>query len=130
MPKKTIYDIRGVLTHISEARTGTTRKEEPYAARTLFLNPQDGGTPIGFDFYRQANDTVWVLDNFKFQEDDLVQIEFTIQGGEFKTRNGNLMPNNKLRVWKIASLNQNGRVTAKKHQQPQDESDDEQDVPF
>jgi len=91
MPKKTIYDIRGVLTHISEARTGTTRKEEPYAARTLFLDPQ---------------------------------------GGEFKTRNGNLMPNNKLRVWKIASLNQNGRVTAKKHQQPQDESDDEQDVPF
>ena len=130
MPKKTIYEMSGVLVDEGEVRTGTTRKEEPYAARTIFVDLQDGGEPLGLDYYRQGEQAVWVDSNFKFTKDDLVRVEFTIAGDVFVTDKGYKIPKTKLRVWKIVPLNDSGRVTAKKRQQPQDESDDEDSLPF
>jgi len=132
--KLTTYKMRGVIHDTGEVREGTNRKEEPYAARTVWLDEQKGGEPIGFDFYRQGDKTNWVTTNFNHEVGDLVDIEFYIQGGSFKTKNGNVLSQPKLRLWSISGLNREGsRVTAKKSKpaEPVGTSDEEDDdLPF
>lgn len=131
MGKPLIFQVKGVIASTGKLREGKTKNGEDYAARTVYIDPQDGSKhPMAFDFYRQGEQVVWTTTNFKFEEGDMVNMNFTIQSDVFVTERGVEIPKTKLRVWKIEPLNKDGRLSPKKPIQHTEASDEEMDLPF